>query len=177
MTIAWRFTLSKKNVYCPIAHLSSNISAELQSVSGFNTMLMNNMYMLQKFSSVYRLSIVQDYVSKLDPKVRLNVKGDFLDEKKLIQESKEAREMYYLKRWYPPVTAPFTCPKLKVDKVVKFGNFSDEEYECNRVPSDVWCTLNGISESFTMKGPEVWKGIFSCNAKMSSIVPDGDDRL
>ena len=28
-----------------------------------------------------------------------------------------------------------------------------------------------------MKGPEVWKGIFSCNAKMSPIVPAGGDRL
>ena len=57
------------------------------------------MYVLQNVSSLYRLSIVQDDFSKLDPKVNLNVKHGLLDEKKLLQEYKEAREKNYLKGW------------------------------------------------------------------------------
>ena len=77
--------MSKNNDYCPIAHLGITISADLQSVSGFSKKNLNNMYMIQKVSSVYRLSIVQEYFSKLDPKVNLNVKDDSLDENKLFQ--------------------------------------------------------------------------------------------
>ena len=106
MTIALSCTMFKKNVYRPIAHLSSAIFTDLQSVSGFNTMLLNNMYVIQKVSSVYRLSIVQEYFSKLIPKVNLNVKDDSLDENKLIQYDKEEIEENYLKGWYPPCTSP-----------------------------------------------------------------------
>ena len=72
---------------------------------------------------------------------------------------------------------PCTCPKMKGDKVLKFGNFKNVEYNCHRRPTSVWRSLNAISLDCKMEGPDVWKALFSCNAKMSSIVPDGGDRL
>lgn len=86
MTISRRCKMSKNNVHPPIADLSTTISADLQQVSIFNTMLLNNMYVLQKKSSIYRQSIVQEKNSNLSPKVNLNVKDDSLDRIKLIQE-------------------------------------------------------------------------------------------
>ena len=91
MMISWRCIMSKKNVYRPIAHLSSSISAELQSSSPLNTMLLNNMYVLQKVLSIYRLSIVQQRLSTLSPKINLNVRDDSLDIIQLCLESKDSR--------------------------------------------------------------------------------------
>ena len=85
MAIAWRCMMSNNNVYCPIAHLSSTISAEIQSISPLNTILLNNMYVLQKVSSIYRLSIVQQKKSTLSPKIQLNVQDDLLDSIQLRQ--------------------------------------------------------------------------------------------
>ena len=63
------------------------------------------------------------------------------------------------------------------DKVLKFGNFPDVEYTCSRQPTSEWRSLNAISLACTMDGPDVWKALFSCNAKVSPIVSEAGDRL
>lgn len=66
---------------------------------------------------------------------------------------------------------------MKGDKVVKFGNFTDDEYECLPVPTMECRMLNAIILGCTMEGPEVWKEIFYCNTKVSPIFPAVNDRL
>ena len=83
--------MSKKNVYRPISHLSTATSTELQSICPFNKMLLNNIYVLQKVSSIYRLSIVQQRLSTLNRKIKLNVRDDSVDIIQLCLESKESR--------------------------------------------------------------------------------------
>ena len=78
MKIELRCTISEKNLYLPIDHLSSSISADLQSISGFNIIFINTMYVLQKIFSIHT-KYCTGIFSKLDPKLNLNLKDDSLD--------------------------------------------------------------------------------------------------
>ena len=62
-------------------------------------------------------------------------------------------------------------------KFLNLGILKNVDYSFNRRPSSVWRSLDAISLYCKMEGPDVCKALFSCNAKMSSIVPDGGDRL